>query len=155
MSPLLKLSLNYWRIISTMLLILKTKPAASTHTVSKSECTTAQSVLFDYHLELNVTWSMVKRTPVADISCCQCRGRMAGFWSSATARREMRRFFTLLSKPVKASHALTCQPDTKQKIWTWAFERDEGAWSGASGCPFSRTYSSKNDYLGIHAVTYI
>lgn len=33
---------------------------------------------------------------------------MAGFWSSATARREVRRFLTLLSNPVKASHALTC-----------------------------------------------
>lgn len=55
------------------------------------------------------TWSMVKRTPVAAMSWCQCRLRMAGFWSSATARRETRRFFTLPSRPVKASHARTCQ----------------------------------------------
>lgn len=51
---------------------------------------------------------MVKRTPVAAINWCQCLDRMAGFWSSATARREVRRFLTLLSNPVKASHALTC-----------------------------------------------
>lgn len=47
--------------------------------------------------------------PVAAISWCQCRSRMAGFWSSVMARRDMRRFFTLLSKPVKASHVLTWQ----------------------------------------------
>lgn len=55
------------------------------------------------------TLSIVKQTPVAAISWCQCRSRMAGFWSSVTARSDVRRFFTLLSKPVKASHSLTWQ----------------------------------------------
>ena len=62
------------------------------------------------------TWSMVKRTPVAAISWCQCRARMAGFWSSATARREVRMFFTLLSSPVKASHALTYHTQSQKSI---------------------------------------
>lgn len=81
-----------------------------------------------YLVNKMLTWSMVKWTPVAAISWCQCRALIAGFWSSATARKEMRRFFTLLSKPVKASHALTCQRH-RPGLNTGAFERDKRALS--------------------------
>jgi hypothetical protein len=36
-------------------------------------------------------------TLVAAMSCCQWRSRMAGFCSSVTARREVRRFFIIAS----------------------------------------------------------
>lgn len=94
---------------------------------------------------------MVKRTPVAAISWCQCRARMAGFWSSATARRETRRFFTLLSKPVKASHALTYHRQ-RPGISTRAFNRDEGAWSCSSGFNFSCICSSWHSCIYTHVV---
>lgn len=81
------------------------------------------------------TWSMVMQTPAAAISWCQCLSRMAGFWSSVTALREVRRFFILLSIPVKASHALTYQRHMPG-ISTKACTRDKGAFSCSSGFHF-------------------
>ena len=49
--------------------------------------------------------SQIYCTLVAAISCCQCLSRMAGFWSSDTARSEVNMFLTVFSTPVYVSQA--------------------------------------------------
>ena len=49
---------------------------------------------------------MTNLTLVAETKCCQCRSRIAGFCNSPTALKDVNMFFTVTSKPRKASQLL-------------------------------------------------
>lgn len=50
-------------------------------------------------------------TLVVSMSCCQCRGRMAGLRKSATNGIDTRKFLTMLSRPLNTSSSRTCAQD--------------------------------------------
>ena len=92
-----------------------------------------------------VSSDMRNLTLVACMSCCQWRSRMAGFWSSPTACRDVTMFFTMESRPVKASQALVSLSKERMSCrssarWWVLGTKVEPLYSGHIKTPLFRTY---------------